>query len=587
MSSLDQEMQELLREFLASGEERVEEFASTLQGLETSPGDVSQLAELRRHFHRLSGAGAIYDVAPLTALGRRGEDLVSALMGEQRTPSASELAYCRQLVQQIKGEFDRQAAGRLPEGSQNAAPASDRSADKKPAQTSSTDPRHHAHDVLIVDPDPGVQQRLIQLLAPHGLSRVRTARTVAEARAELDIAIPDGAIIDRVLPDGEGYDVVRDLRQRENGAQQPSPFADDDPALSRRAAVIILSLDDFLDNAEALRAGADACFERPAEDDWGVIVRKLQHFFERDAGERPRVLVVEDDQNQSRSVEKVLSTAGYDVKACHVPREFDEVLSEFRPDLILMDIDLPDVSGFDLAKYVRQDDQYVTLPIVFLSSQADERARLEAVRAGGDAHLVKPVRPEVLIAIVAARLERARLLKTLLNRDGLTRLLTHSSFMEQAQAVVAKKRRERGVASMAMLDIDHFKSINDTYGHPAGDRVLVSLATLLRKTLRRSDIVGRYGGEEFGLLLDDVPEREATGLLMRLLHEFSSHDHRAPDGRTFRVTFSAGVATFDPAGMDLQRWIEAADASLYVAKRGGRNRVVTNRERLERLRVGA
>jgi diguanylate cyclase (GGDEF)-like protein len=88
-------------------------------------------------------------------------------------------------------------------------------------------------------------------------------------------------------------------------------------------------------------------------------------------------------------------------------------------------------------------------------------------------------------------------------------------------------------------------------------------------------------------LLDDVAEQEAMGLLMRLLHEFSTREHRAPDGKPFRVTFSAGVAAFDPVAMDLQRWIEAADASLYAAKRSGRNRVVTNRERLERLRIGA
>jgi diguanylate cyclase (GGDEF)-like protein len=587
MHTLDQELKELLREFLDSGDERAAEFESALSALEAAPGDVSLMAELRRHFHRLSGAGAIYDVAPLTSLGRRGEDLVTPLMDEQRPLTASELAYCRQLVEQIRLEFSRQLAGRLADGPALTV-VSDRSAADGPGPLparSEAPPR--TWDVLIVDEDLGVQQRLTQLLAHDGITRVRTARSCAEARTELDRALPDGAIVDHVLPDGEGSDVVRDLRRREAALRASGPLGDEELTLARRAPVIILSLDDFLDNAEALRAGADACFERPTDNDWEAIVRKLQQFFDRDAGERPRVLVVEDDSHQSRIVLKVLTVAGYEVRVCDAPRQFDDVLSEFRPDLILMDIDLPEVSGFDLAKYVRQDDQYITLPIVFLSSQSDERARLEAVRAGGDAHLVKPVKPEALIAIVAARLERARLLKSLLNRDGLTRLLTHSSFMEQAQGVVAKKRRERGVAALAMIDIDHFKSINDTYGHPAGDRVLVSLATLLRKALRRSDIVGRYGGEEFGLLLDDVAEREATGLLMRLLHEFSTREHRAPDGSTFRVTFSAGVASLDPASMDLQRWIEAADASLYVAKRSGRNRVVTNLERLERLRVGA
>ena len=137
-----------------------------------------------------------------------------------------------------------------------------------------------------------------------------------------------------------------------------------------------------------------------------------------------------------------------------------------------------------------------------------------------------------------------------------------------------------------MIDIDHFKTVNDTYGHQAGDRVLVSLASLLRRHLRRSDIVGRYGGEEFAVLLSHVHEHEATRLLLRLLHEFTSREHRAPNGEVFRVTFSAGVATLDHDAMDLQRWLEAADATLYAAKRAGRNRVITNAERLEAFRVG-
>lgn len=586
MQTLDQEMRDLLGEFLSSGEERAAEFAATLEALDASPSDTGLLTELRRHFHRLSGAGAIYDIPSLMALGRRGEDLVTLIAEETRPLTSAEFAYCRQLVDQVGREFEKQqeklASAPPPlmllDGSGQAVTAkpADRAAHPQPG------------DILVVDADEAVRHRVAQLLLHDGFNSVRTAATREEALAELDRAIPDGAILANALPDGTGTDVARELRRREQALRGADGLREEemDPSLRRRAPVLIVSVDGFLDNTEAIRAGADACFDQPSDSDWETIVRKLHRLLEHD-GEQSRVLLVEDDTHQSRRIRQVLESAGYVVRVCESPRAFDEVLAEFRPDLILMDIDLPEVNGFDLAKYVRQEDQYVTLPIVFLSSASDERARIDAVLAGGDAHLTKPVKQEVLIANVAARLERARFIKTLLNRDGLTRLLTHTSFMEHAQTVVARKRRERGLASLAMLDIDHFKSINDTYGHQAGDRVLVSLANLLRRSLRRSDVVGRYGGEEFGLLFDDLEEHDATGLLMRLLHDFSSRDHRAPDGTVFRVTFSAGVATFDVVGMDLQRWIEAADASLYMAKRSGRNRVVTNRERLERLRIGA
>jgi diguanylate cyclase (GGDEF)-like protein len=252
-----------------------------------------------------------------------------------------------------------------------------------------------------------------------------------------------------------------------------------------------------------------------------------------------------------------------------------------------MDIVLPEVFGYDLAKFVRQDEQYVTLPIVFLTSDAELDARIQTVKAGGDDYLVKPVHPALLAATVAAKLERARFLKTLLNRDGLTRLLTHTSFMEQARALVAQKLRgDAEPACLVMIDLDHFKTINDTYGHQGGDRVIVSLSTLLRRHLRRSDVVGRYGGEEFGILLDQVTEADAVRLLTRLSHEFATVGHRAPTGATFRATFSAGIAQFDFRSMDLERWIQAADAALYGAKRAGRNRVMTHGEWLAALRPG-
>jgi len=108
-----------------------------------------------------------------------------------------------------------------------------------------------------------------------------------------------------------------------------------------------------------------------------------------------------------------------------------------------------------------------------------------------------------------------------------------------------------------MIDIDHFKTINDSFGHQAGDRVLVSLSILLRRHLRRSDIVGRYGGEEFALVLDHLSEEHAVRLIQRLLTEFSVLEHHAPSGAAFRATFSAGVAMFDASSMDLERWIQA------------------------------
>jgi diguanylate cyclase (GGDEF)-like protein len=231
------------------------------------------------------------------------------------------------------------------------------------------------------------------------------------------------------------------------------------------------------------------------------------------------------------------------------------------------------LSGYDLVKYLRQDERHATLPVLFLSTQGEIEAQIEAARVGGDDHLVKPVSPALLLTTVAARIERARFLRGLMDRDGLTRLLTHSAFLERARSAVARQTRDRRrTSAWVMLDLDHFKSVNDRNGHPVGDRVLTALAALLRRRLRQTDTIGRYGGEEFAVLLDDLSESDAVRLMDRLRQEFAEMQHVGADRTRFHVTFSAGIAMLDSVG-DLDQWRTAADEALYAAKKAGRNRV--------------
>jgi diguanylate cyclase (GGDEF)-like protein len=211
---------------------------------------------------------------------------------------------------------------------------------------------------------------------------------------------------------------------------------------------------------------------------------------------------------------------------------------------------------------------------LFPTTRPAAAPQIATARAGGDGHLIKPVLPGLLLSAVAARIERARFLKTLVGRDGLTRLLTHTAFVEQARAVLARKKRDpQRSAAWVMVDLDHFKAVNDQYGHPVGDRVLTSLSALLRRRLRQTDTMGRYGGEEFAVLLEDLGQDEAMRLVSRLLEEFRLAEHRAPDGSPFHVTFSAGLAMLDP-WMDFEWWRRTAEDAVHAAKAQGRARVV-------------
>jgi diguanylate cyclase (GGDEF)-like protein len=370
-------------------------------------------------------------------------------------------------------------------------------------------------------------------------------------------------LVDTELPDGSGYELVERIRAT--------------PGAEATVVLLVGGAATVLDRVEAIHCGADGLFEKPLDAE--AVGRRLQQLVERADAAAPRVLSVEDDPDQAVLIRSYLESAGYEVSVATGPREFEEAMISFRPDLVLMDILLPGgVSGYDLARYLRQDERYATLPILFLTSQRQMDVRIEAVKAGGDDHLAKPIVPGLLLSTVAARIERARLLKDLLERDGLTRLLAHTAFLERVRAAHGRRARhpDRPQAALVELDLDHFKKVNDTWGHPAGDRVLTALSGLLRSRLRQSDSIGRLGGEEFGILIEDLTPEEAERLVNRLREDFAGTEHRGPDGATFRASFSAGIAM--SSGMpDLPGWLGAADAALYEAKKDGRNRVAVYR----------
>jgi diguanylate cyclase (GGDEF)-like protein len=302
-------------------------------------------------------------------------------------------------------------------------------------------------------------------------------------------------------------------------------------------------------------------------------MRRLEHLLERGRTEAPRVLSVEDDADQAAFVRAVLESAGYDVRICSDPKTLETELAAFRPDLVLLDIQLPGTDGYALARYIRQQEAHAALPILFLTTRSHIDSQIESIRAGGDDYLVKPVVPGLLLSAAAARIERARFLRNLLERDGLTRLLTHTAFLERARLMISEKAgSSTAPAAMVLLDLDNFKSINDCHGHPVGDTVLVSLAGLLRRRLRQSDVLGRLGGDEFAATIENIGEKQAVRLLERIREEFAGLDQVCPDGSRFRATFSAGVAILEP-GMDANAWRKRADETLYAAKAKGRNRV--------------
>jgi diguanylate cyclase (GGDEF)-like protein len=535
-------LRELRGEYLREARERARTIRELIDAIEARPSEAASLRELNRLFHGLAGSGTTYGFPELTALGIEGERACGAARAPGLSPAASEIAAWRGLLARIESVVTQAETTRPAEGGEAPAAA----AAPRPAT------------VFVADEDPARRERLARRLEAEGLLARRFDALTAAERA-LDQSTPEGVVLSARLGDGSVYALVRRLRERPGGEDL--------------GIVVLSDREALLDRVEAIHSGADVVAVGDVGED--TLWRRLRPLLERVQAEPGRVLAFEDEPSQGSFIETVLGAAGFAVRVCRDPGRLDAELSTSPPDLVLMDVLLPGVSGFDLVRYLRQSERYATLPVLFLTTEGQLHARIEGLRAGGDDYLVKPVAPALLISAVAARVERGRTLRRLLERDGLTGLLTHSAFIERAKQAIARHSRapERPLA-WAMLDLDRFKEVNDRHGHPTGDRVLAALASLLRRRLRQSDLMGRYGGEEFTILLEDLGEADAVRLVERLLEEFRTTDHVGPDGTRFRVTFSAGVAVLGGAGATLESWLSAADDALYAAKAQGRCKVL-------------
>jgi diguanylate cyclase (GGDEF)-like protein len=301
------------------------------------------------------------------------------------------------------------------------------------------------------------------------------------------------------------------------------------------------------------------------------MVETLDQLTTTDETEPYRILIVEDDPDLADFNALLLEHAGALVQVVHDPLKVMEPLTNFRPDLMLMDINLKGCSGIELASVVRQNDDFMQIPIVFLSAEKSFSRRLLALHSGGNDFLTKPVKPDVLVSSVMARAKRARVLASLISRDSMTGLANHSKIKEQLESEVNRAERDGLPLTFAMVDIDHFKKVNDTYGHWTGDVVIKTISQMLRQRLRKTDIVGRYGGEEFAVILPNTDLTAAERVLDEIRKGFANIRH-VSDDQEFFVTFSCGIAGCPPV-TDPAELTKAADDALYTAKKRGRNQV--------------
>jgi two-component system cell cycle response regulator len=292
---------------------------------------------------------------------------------------------------------------------------------------------------------------------------------------------------------------------------------------------------------------------------------------------RPVVLVVDDSPDVHRLLRARLRSEELDLLSAENGTDGFKQAGGAQPALILLDLDMPGVNGFETLRLLKADRATMQIPVIVLSGATGTEDKVTAFELGAVDYVTKPFEFTELRVRLRSALKMHQLIKMLAEKaqlDGLTGLWNRRYFEERWAEEVSRTSRKPRALSVAFIDVDHFKSVNDTYGHPAGDAVLQALAKLLRRETRQSDLPCRYGGEEFVLIMPDTPPDDATNLCERIRAALEAtvwprHPER-------RITASFGVAgAVGMPSVAAEAWVEQADKCVYASKKGGRNRVTS------------
>ncbi len=488
--------------------------------------------EAERAAHKLAGSVGTYGLLEGSQIARRIERL---LEGEAPVAQTDILLLC-DLVEALRFELEQTPA----------APAEDPGG-----------PTTGSLPVILALEGEVEADALWQAELSSAGFAVRMVRDLSLARQAVDSNPIDAVLLELRPTEGasEALGFLAEMRSR----VPPVPI------------VVLSDSADLADRVEVSRLGGGVFLPKPAST--ARIVAALN----RAIGERlhpsARVLSVDDDPSILEAIVHGLAPMGLSVRTLDDPLRFWQTLQEFQPDLILLDIDMPAVSGIDLCRVLRADPDWIQVPVVFLSARRDAETISTLFKVGGDDYLSKPIVALELGNRVRSRLERYRLLRSAAETDALTGLMNRRKVEQTVAHYLTLASRTQQFIGFVLIDIDHFKAINDRHGHGTGDQVLRRLGQAMLQEFRGEDIVARWGGEEFFLAMYGAPKEQTVRRLERFLADFNQVVFQGSDNETFHVSFSAGVVEFPGDGKELGTLVEKADQALYAAKAAGRSQV--------------
>lgn len=411
--------------------------------------------------------------------------------------------------------------------------------------------------VLVVDDDVDLTDQL-QTAAFNWNIQLDVASNKAQARTAISETSPDLVLLDLVFsqdPQG-GYSLLEELK-----LQFP------------KLPVLVWTVrDDVGDRAAVARLGGSAFLPKSMSST--QVLEAIMDILKPTALGETKVLAVDDDPVILDHLQQLLPSYGLEVTPLQDSREFWDTLEATAPDLLILDLEMPHFDGIELCRTVRQDPAWNAMPILFLSARKDPQSIQRIYQAGADDYISKPFSEAELITRIFNRLDRIQLLRSLAETDSLTGLTNRRRSIQDLNRYLRLSMRHHQSFCLALLDLDHFRRINDQYGYGVGDNVLRQLGQVLQQQFRGEDIVARWGGEEFliGLYASNKPD--GVKRIDQLLDTIRASLFPISGKVQIRITASAGISTYPEDGTDLPTLCAASDQALHQAKLDGGDRII-------------
>ncbi|AFZ34851.1 multi-component transcriptional regulator, winged helix family [Stanieria cyanosphaera PCC 7437] len=415
----------------------------------------------------------------------------------------------------------------------------------------------YRHKLLIIDDDSALTQVLMSEANTWGLETT-VANNLEQARKIVNQNIPDIVLLDLFFPEAieGGFELLEELTTK----QPPIP------------TIVFTAKESLTTRVKVARLGGKLFLQKPISSYQVLeaIAQVLEQFYPSVA----KILVVDEQQKTLDELRQLLAPWGFQVILLADSRQFWQIIEQSLPDLVILQLELPEISGIELCQVVRNDPNWHQLPILAISQSQDEQMIQQAFAAGIDDYLCLPLNPQQLITRIFNRLDKERYRRQQSEIDTLTGVLNRKAFILQINRLLNLAKRQDKPLCFIVIDLDNFKHINDCYGHDAGDLVLRYLGKLLNQLFRKEDVVARWGGEEFVLGLYDVSQESGNHKLEHLLATFCQHNFTDSRDRKFQVSFSGGLAEYPRDGQHLETLYQVADRRLYQAKAQGKNLIV-------------